>query len=137
MYGDAAVREYRTYCAEWPDAALPADFFEAPRGDVPVALVAGALDPITPPELAAGVARQLPRARFITVPRGRHIIEHPCIDSLRSALFETANAEGLETTCVAGIGGTPFHIPPRTAAARNRSRRRRVLPLTAGFLHTA
>jgi pimeloyl-ACP methyl ester carboxylesterase len=82
------------------------------RGDVPVALVAGALDPITPPELAAGVARQLRRARLITVPRGRHVIDDPCIDSPRASFFDAANAEDPDATCVAGIGGTPFHIPP-------------------------
>ena len=48
-------------CDEWPQGTCPADFVQPVESDVPVLLLSGGLDPVTPPAYAAEVAKNLAR----------------------------------------------------------------------------
>ena len=70
--GKYIVDEYRTACALWPKTTVARDFRTPVTARVPVLLVSGKYDPVTPPELADRVAKSLPLARHIIVPDSGH-----------------------------------------------------------------
>jgi pimeloyl-ACP methyl ester carboxylesterase len=57
---------YTRACADWPRAAVPADFYRVPVSPAPVLLLSGAIDPVTPPRHGQRVAQALggPRATW-------------------------------------------------------------------------
>lgn len=105
--GNYRMRQQRAACALWGRSPVPADYFTPVRSDVPVLLVAGANDPVTPPRYAAEVARTMPNALRVVVPFGAHGLYGlegvGCIDQLRHDLIERGSVAGLDTSCVSRI----------------------------------
>lgn len=66
------IRELLDACSVWPSGAVPADFAQPVRSDVPTLLLSGALDPVTPPELAESASRSLTHSRSYVDPAGGH-----------------------------------------------------------------
>ena len=64
--------EYANACRLWPSTPVPDDWRTPVTAAVPVLLLSGELDPVTPPEFGERVARSLPRSRHIVVPGGAH-----------------------------------------------------------------
>ncbi|MEZ5246229.1 MAG: alpha/beta hydrolase [Acidimicrobiales bacterium] len=56
-----------TICAEWETGPTDPIEDDPVTWDVPTLLLAGAVDPITPPEWAAAMAERLPRARLVNI----------------------------------------------------------------------
>lgn len=50
--GDYRIRQQKAVCALWARGKVPADVHELVRSDVPVLLLSGERDPVTPPEMA-------------------------------------------------------------------------------------
>lgn len=99
-------------CEAWPNRLLSPDYLAPVTVPVPALLVAGGLDPATPPRFAAEVASALPRADLVTVPEGAHITAHPCIDGIVASWIRAEGKEPPATDCVAQIRRPPFMIPP-------------------------
>jgi pimeloyl-ACP methyl ester carboxylesterase len=99
-------------CRDWPRGEIPAGFHQPVRSDVPVLMVSGPYDPVTPPRFAAEVVRQLPHALDLTVPEGHHGPEglaHPeCMSGIVARFLERGSAVGLDASCVAGMARPPF-----------------------------
>src|SRR5262249_43699613 len=55
--GDLQLQAYRSVCARWPHASVDPSFKEPVRSDVPVLLLSGEADPVTPPQLAEEARR--------------------------------------------------------------------------------
>src|SRR6185369_1762116 len=72
FYEDARVRPTLKACAEWPQAKVAASFLDPVKSDVPVLIVSGELDPVTPPWLAKMVAQTLSRSKLVIVPNATH-----------------------------------------------------------------
>jgi pimeloyl-ACP methyl ester carboxylesterase len=103
---EGAQGMYRDVCAKWPRGDVPPAFYTIPRSPVPVLLLSGGLDPVTPPRYAERVARALgPQARSVLVPNNGHgTSQLPC---MRDALFHYVNAasdaeaQAVDMTCAA------------------------------------
>jgi pimeloyl-ACP methyl ester carboxylesterase len=99
-------------CRAWPRGEIPAGFHQPVRSDVPVLLVSGSYDPVTPPRFAGEVARQLPHAVELTIPEGHHGpggLAHPeCFAGITARFFDRGAADGLDTSCVATMAPPPF-----------------------------
>ena len=109
FYGDARVRPTMKACAEWPRAQVPASFLDPVKSDVPVLLVAGSLDPVTPPWLAQIVATTLPRSRLIVIPNATHN-SYECVEDLIAGFIDKGTTEGLDVSCTEKIRRPPFTI---------------------------
>jgi pimeloyl-ACP methyl ester carboxylesterase len=109
FYGDARVRPTIKGCAEWPQAKVAASFLDPVKSDVPVLLVSGALDPVTPPWLAETVAQTLPRSRLVIVPNATHS-SYECVEKLVASFIDKGTTEGLDASCVQQIKRPPFAI---------------------------
>ena len=118
---------YRGVCAHWPRGQVPAAFYTIPPSKVPVLLLSGGLDPVTPPRHAERVARALgPQARSVVVANNGHGVSAlPC---MRDAVFHfvdeptDAGALAVDMSCAAQLP-RPFAFeppkPPRAASAPN------------------
>jgi pimeloyl-ACP methyl ester carboxylesterase len=118
---------YRSVCADWPRASVPAAFYTIPRSAAPVLLLSGGVDPVTPPRHAARVAQALgERARQVVVPHSGHgVLALPCMSEV---VFRFVNAEddgaalALDANCAAQVPAPLAYQPlqpARPASAPN------------------
>ncbi|HEV2749151.1 MAG TPA: alpha/beta fold hydrolase [Gemmatimonadales bacterium] len=97
--GDSRVREQIAACAGWPHGSLPADYGDPVRSDVPVFLLSGTVDPVSPQQFAADAARYLSHSIHVLAP-GAHVPTGPCIDSMERAFLDAASPTAVDTSCV-------------------------------------
>jgi pimeloyl-ACP methyl ester carboxylesterase len=107
--GDYRVREQMAACSVWPKAQLAPDYATPYRSDVPVLLISGNLDPVTPPQWGAEAARYFPNSLHLIVP-GAHVSDSPCLDKIMRQFLKTASVKGLDTSCVAKSKLPPFAL---------------------------
>jgi pimeloyl-ACP methyl ester carboxylesterase len=113
---------YRGVCAHWPRGAVPAAFYAIPPSRAPVVLLAGGLDPVTPPRHAQRVARALgAQARVVVVPGAGHGVSAlPC---LRDAVYRFIDAPddgaalAVDFDCAAHVPRPPAFLPPQAPRA--------------------
>jgi pimeloyl-ACP methyl ester carboxylesterase len=117
LLGDYRIRQQKRACADWPRGAVPPDVHELVRSEVPVLLVSGERDPVTPPEFGERVAARLPASRHLVFPRGAHGADSPCAVGIVSAFVERGTTAGLDTSCVAQAAPTAFTLKADRQAA--------------------
>jgi pimeloyl-ACP methyl ester carboxylesterase len=109
--GDYRIRQQKAVCQLWPRGKVPADVHELVRSDVPVLLISGERDPVTPPEMAEQAAlsdEQPALGRAARRPRRGG----DCIENLIRDFIDRASVQGLDTSCVADINGpVTFTLP--------------------------
>jgi pimeloyl-ACP methyl ester carboxylesterase len=91
--------DYRRACALWPRAAIASDFRTPVSARVPVLLISGRFDPVTPPELAERVASSLPLARHIVAPDGAHGVAAGCPRPAVLHLVMRGTLDGMPDVC--------------------------------------
>ena len=105
--GDYRLRQQREACALWPRATIERDFGEPVRSDVPVLILTGEWDPVTPPSNGATVAKTLTNSLHIVVPHGAHGLGGlegiDCIDRILTEFIERGTAKGIDANCVQSI----------------------------------
>lgn len=111
--GDSRVREQEAACANWPHGPLPAGYGDPVRSDVPVFLLSGTVDPVSPPRWAADAARYLSRSVHVVAP-GAHVPTGPCIDSMERAFLDAASPLAVDTACVRSMTLPPFVVRDST-----------------------
>ena len=84
-------------CARWPAAPLPAGAGEPVVSDVPVLLLSGELDPVTPPHWADLAATTLSRSVHVVVPGTGHIAAGAgCVPDLLDEFLQAGTEQGLD-----------------------------------------
>lgn len=113
FYGEASARIYQKTCEQWPRGEVPAKFTEPIKSDVPILMLSGALDPVTPPELATPLLRTLPNARQVVMHNATHNT-YDCAEAIARDFIDRGTTQGLDTSCVDQIKRAPFVIslPP-------------------------
>jgi pimeloyl-ACP methyl ester carboxylesterase len=110
--GDGRVRQQKAVCEFWPRSEIPDDYGEPVRVDVPVLLISGNLDPVTPPRFGEDVARNMPNSLHLVSP-GAHVVGNQCLRSIQKQFLETGTVKGLDTSCVETLKPEPFRIPDK------------------------
>ncbi len=108
--GDARVRQQRRACEFWPRGSLPSGYHEPVRSQIPALLIAGELDPVTPPWTAEQVARKLLNSRVVVVPGGAHSNTDDCVTGLITRFVAAGTIEGLDTSCVSETAPPAFVV---------------------------
>ncbi len=110
--GDYRIRQQKAVCEVWPRGKIPADYHERVRSDVPVLLISGERDPVTPPELGVEASRAMTNRLHVIVPRGSHGGGGDCIANLVRDFIDRASVQGLDASCAANVyGPTKFMMP--------------------------
>jgi pimeloyl-ACP methyl ester carboxylesterase len=110
--GDYRLRQQREACREWVRSEIPKDYSEPVRSDVPVLILSGQWDPVTPPAYGDMAAKHLPNSLHIVVPSGGHgfsgLSGIECISRLKIEFINRGTAKGLDTSCVKSIRRNAF-----------------------------
>ncbi|HEY8206866.1 MAG TPA: alpha/beta hydrolase [Myxococcaceae bacterium] len=109
--GDLQLATYRSACARWPHATVDPSFKEPVKSDVPVLLLSGEADPVTPPELAEEAKRTLSRSLHLVVKgHGHNVSPRGCLPSLIARVERDGSVDNLDTSCVADIAPAPMFL---------------------------
>lgn len=115
-FGRSFANLYRRVCSNWPRGAVPAAFYQVPPSRAPALLLAGGLDPVTPPRHAAHVAQALgPSAQLVVVPNAGHGVMG--IGCVRDVIFRfidaaiEADAAPVDASCVKSIPRPGVFLP--------------------------
>lgn len=112
--GDYRLRQQREACALWPRAKIESAYTKPISSDVPVLIVTGEWDPVTPPAYGDTLARTLKNSLHVVVPQGGHGLGGlegiDCVQRLTTTFIETGNTNGLDTACVKTIRRRPFAL---------------------------
>jgi len=88
-------------CTAWPKGVAPPDATTPVKSDVPVLILSGGLDPVTPPANGAEVAKSLPQSRHIVARGYGHIVSpHACGPRLIAAFIDDPTFETLPVSCI-------------------------------------
>ena len=112
--GDYRIRQQREACALWPRADVEGDYATPTRSDVPVLILTGEWDPVTPPAHGDRVAKTLTNSLHIVVPSGAHALggleNIDCIKRINGEFLDRGTAKGIDTSCVNTIKRRAFQL---------------------------
>jgi pimeloyl-ACP methyl ester carboxylesterase len=99
-------------CRQWPRGKVAADFTAPLKTDLPVLVVSGELDPVTPPVYGDEVVKTLSHARHLVLRgQGHGGMNVGCMPKLLGRFFETTDAKALDVTCLDSLS----YVPPFTS----------------------
>lgn len=104
-FADRAV----AVCDTWPRPAIAADFRDPVVSDVPVLLLSGEADPVTPPAYAAAVAETLSNSRHLVLPGyGHSVLTAGCMPQVIARFIRSGSVADLDTACLDELRPPPF-----------------------------
>ncbi|HEU4664736.1 MAG TPA: alpha/beta fold hydrolase [Dokdonella sp.] len=117
VLGSEFVETLRAQCAIWPHGTRADDFHAPFASDLPVLLLGGEFDPVTPPRYAEQIARHLPHARVLVAKgQGHSVMGRGCLPRLVARFVDTLDAAGLDAGCIADFSAQPAFIDFNGAA---------------------
>lgn len=109
--GPILVDALRTMCSIWPAGPLDADFKEPLDSDLPVLLLSGEVDPITPPDYAEMAAVDLGNALLLTAPlQGHGVAPRGCTPGVMADFVDLARVTDIDTGCIERHFAMPFFL---------------------------
>lgn len=94
-FGTGFIELYERACSQVPVRAVPPAFYTAPSADVPVLVLSGGADPVTPPRHGDAIATTLPRALHLVAPHlGHGVSQHGCAPDLIARFVRQADGAG-------------------------------------------
>ncbi len=108
--GDGRVRAAQRACKQWLQAEVPPDVHKLVKSDVPVLLMSGERDSVTPPAFGDRVAKELPHSRHIVFPHAGHGNYGACGQHMLSAFFEAGDAGNIDVSCLKTMAAPKFQV---------------------------
>lgn len=98
-------------CKIWPQGHIDEDFREPFDSRVPVLILSGETDPITPPENGEVAHKMFSNSRHLVVPaHGHGVIGRGCVTALARDFVSHANFDNLTPECIERERAMPFFI---------------------------
>jgi pimeloyl-ACP methyl ester carboxylesterase len=109
--GEDQLRTLITMCREWPAGYMHDDLRAEPQSSVPVLILSGEYDPITPPAYGAQVHAALDNSLHVVAPgQGHGVIGRGCLPRIASDFVDDADLAALDTQCVNKLGAEAFFV---------------------------
>lgn len=109
--GDLVVRALEVTCEEWPAGVMDEGFRDPLTADVPVLLLSGEADPITPPSYAEAVLAHLPRARHLVAPgQGHFVSPRGCLPRLIAQFIGSDGNAKPPADCLDRLQPSPLFV---------------------------
>lgn len=109
LLGTDIVEVMKAQCAVWPHKKRPDDFRAPLTGNVPVLILSGEFDPVTPPRYGDAVAKHLPNSKHIIVKgSGHNVLPIGCMPKLFATFLDTADAKQLDISCIEKLTYAPM-----------------------------
>ncbi len=115
--GATFMAALKSICARWPPGPVDADFNEPLRSGVPVLILSGSNDPITPSRYGEQILQELPNARHLVLQgQGHGQIGTGCMPRLAAAFIAEGKADRIDARCARTIAPAPFMLSPTATA---------------------
>ena len=112
LLGNLFAEMIGAQCAAWPKGAMPEGFHAPLSGDVPVLVLEGEFDPVTPPRYGEQVVANLPNGRLLVLKgQGHNVIGAGCMPKLFGQFIASTDARALDAKCL----DTLAYVPPFTS----------------------
>jgi pimeloyl-ACP methyl ester carboxylesterase len=109
LLGTGLVELMKAQCGVWPHKTRPADFRTPLQGDLPVLILSGEFDPVTPPRYGDMVAKHLPNSKHIIAKgQGHNVLPVGCMPRLFAKFLESADAKNLDDACIKTLTYAPM-----------------------------
>ncbi|MDQ3289444.1 MAG: alpha/beta hydrolase [Pseudomonadota bacterium] len=109
VLGEELAAMFFAPCESWPTGTAPADFHVPLQSSLPVLLLSGEIDPVTPPANAERVLHGLSNGRhFVLQGQGHNVLSVGCMPKLIGQFLESADPSTLEAKCL----DTVTYVPP-------------------------
>lgn len=109
LMGNLMLKIVDVQCGLWPRGEVPQGFHEPVHSDLPVLLMSGERDPVTPPVYAAQTAETFPNSLNLVARGQAHsVMKIACLRDITTEFIDKGSVESLDTSCVANIRPSPF-----------------------------
>jgi len=109
--GPVMTEALQTICSVWPAGVIDDDLRTPLNTDLPVLLLSGSADPITPPHFAVLAAVDLGNAtHLIGTDQGHGLAIQGCVPDIIGRFVETASTDDLDTDCMERLFAMPFFL---------------------------
>jgi pimeloyl-ACP methyl ester carboxylesterase len=113
-FGNYRIAQQKRACSLWSDRELPKSYEEPVTSAVPVLLLSGNMDPITPPEWGKEVAAHLPNSKHVIVPYQGHMPAglsfEKCLDTVILDFLARGRVDELDSSCLTATRPFPFKL---------------------------
>lgn len=104
LFGPDAALEIARACTLWPKVDVPRTFRDPVESDVPVLLLSGDLDPVTPPRWAEEATGTLRRSKSVVFTgTGHNAAVTACARRIAASFVSGGTEQKLDTTCAGEI----------------------------------
>ncbi len=108
LLGPQVARMFFAACPAWNVGTRPKNFTAPLNTPVPVLLLSGELDPVTPPRYAEQVLKHLPNGRHLVARgQGHGTLNAGCMPRLLAQFMDKADARSLDATCLDSLSPVP------------------------------
>ena len=105
------VSALKQMCTIWDYGKIESSFFAPVSSDIPILLLSGQYDPVTPPSNGEQALKTLSNAKHIVVPGVAHnTLRTECVLNIVRKFIENTEPEDIETSCVSKQKRPPFVI---------------------------
>jgi pimeloyl-ACP methyl ester carboxylesterase len=109
LMGNLFLEIVELQCNVWPRGEVADNFHQAVKSDLPVLLMSGERDPVTPPLYAAQAAETFPNSLNLVARGQAHsVMKNICLRDITTEFIDKGTVEGLDTSCVENIKPAPF-----------------------------
>jgi pimeloyl-ACP methyl ester carboxylesterase len=111
--GTSQVDALQSLCRGWPRGPLDPDLHAPLHSDVPVLLLSGGNDPVTPSANAERTRIGLTHSLHVVLAGlGHGQLTAPCMDRVMAQFIERASVAGLDVSCTRLAKPAPFFLSP-------------------------
>ena len=108
VLGNELLDVLGTQCSIWPHGQRPSDFHQPLVSDLPILVLEGEFDPVTPPRYGEQVVKNLSHGRLLVLHgQGHNVIPVGCMPKLMARFIDTADAKALDASCLDKLPYTP------------------------------
>lgn len=102
-------------CQQWKQGEVEEAFRQTLKSDIPVLLISGEHDPVTPPYMGDMVAQGLPNALHLVVPHAAHGagIAGACLVPIINTFVEQGHGNNIDTGCISSVKRPDFTLPKK------------------------
>ena len=109
LMGNLMLEIVGLQCGIWPRGEVAEDFHQPVVSDIPVLLMSGERDPVTPPRYAAQAAETFSNSLDLVARGQAHsVMKNVCLRDITTEFIEKGSVENLDTSCVENILPAPF-----------------------------
>ena len=111
LIGAELIGVLQAQCEIWPVQRAPAAFKQPVDADLPILLLSGEFDPVTPPAYAERAMTTMGNARHLVARGQGHIVEiRGCMPKLITQFIRDAKPAELDASCLDTLAAPPFYL---------------------------